>query len=95
MSTAQHQVKCESAELNNMMAKIITGLSTLGLNLAAGVLILFTMLMAMNGYSEGDAEWGLGTFIILGALISIAMTAGSVILVHFLAKRHYSAVVSV
>jgi hypothetical protein len=43
-----------------MPAKTLTALVTLLINIVIGVGIFFFMLLAMNGYSESDATYGLG-----------------------------------
>lgn len=77
-----------------MTAKIIACLLTLGTNVGAGVVILFMMLIAMNGFSESDATWGLGAFILLAIIISALMGIASILLVHILQKKKYSSVVT-
>jgi len=64
------------------------------LNMAFGVVALSFMIIAMNGYSEGDATWGLGGYIILALVTGIVTSGGAVMLVHLLSKRQFSAVVS-
>lgn len=78
----------------DMGAKIAAFLLTLIANLAVGIAILFMMLIAMNGYSGSDAEWGLGAYVILAMLVSIAMSAGAVFTVHVLLKPQFSTIVS-
>jgi len=75
-------------------AKIIAFLITLLLNIAAGVVILFMMLVAMNGYSGSDAEWGLGAYIILATLVSLIAAGLAAWSVHILTNRQFSAAVS-
>ena len=77
-----------------MAAKIIACLLTLILNIAAGVAIFVMMLVVMNGFHECDAEWGLGAYIILAVIVSIVMSVGALLLVQFLLKKQFSAVVS-
>lgn len=75
-----------------MAAKIVAFLTTLIANIAAGVLIFFMMLVAMNGFSGSDAEWGLGAYIILGILITLLTSAGAALLVHYLLRKQFSAI---
>lgn len=77
-----------------MAAKITAFLTTLLLNIASGIVILFMMLVAMNGFSGSDAEWGLCAYILLAVLASILMSVGAALLVHIFLKRQFSAVVS-
>lgn len=77
-----------------MAAKISAFLITFLLNVAVGVVILFFMLIAMNGFNESDAMWGLGAFVILALLTSIAISTGSLLFVGFLTKRQRTPLVS-
>jgi hypothetical protein len=77
-----------------MAAKITAFLVTLMVDLAAGVVILFMMLLAMNGFHESDATWGLGAFIILAILVSLLMSTGALLLVRLLLKKQFSSTVS-
>ena len=53
-----------------MAVKIAALLITLLLSIALGVVVLAFMIIAMNGYSESDATWGLGVFAGLALIIS-------------------------
>jgi hypothetical protein len=55
--------------------------------MCAGVAIFFLMLLAMNGFNESDAEYGLGIYIVLAVLVSLAMSAGAVAAVHLLVMK--------
>jgi len=77
-----------------MAVKIIAFLLTAIVNAAAGVAIFFIMLLVMNGYSESDATWGLGVYIILALSVTLTMGAGAAFMVNLLVKKEYSAVVS-
>jgi len=68
---------------------------TFVINIAAGIVILFTMLVAMNGYSGSDAEWGLGAYIILALIISLSMSLGAFLLTGRLLKKQFPSVASV
>lgn len=69
-----------------MAVKIAAFLITMLANIAAGAVILFLMLIVMNGFSGSDAEWGLGAYIILAIIVSILMSFGAVSLVRLLKK---------
>jgi len=77
-----------------MGAKIAAFLVTLIANIAAGIAIFFMMLLAMNGFSGSDAEWGLGAYIILTTLVALLMSIGAVLSVHLLIKKQFSGLVS-
>lgn len=78
-----------------MAAKIISALVTLLINIAADAVIFFMMLIAMNGFSGSDAEYGLITYVVLAVLISIAMSIGAFLFVNLLLKKQYSSTPSV
>ena len=48
-----------------MAAKIAALLITLVVLISVGVAMLVGMVLAMNGYSESDATWGFGVYIVL------------------------------
>ena len=73
-----------------MAAKISAFLITFLLNVAFAAVILFFMLLAMNGYSESTAMWGLGAYVILALLVSLAMGIGAYFLTGRLTKRQFS-----
>ncbi len=75
-----------------MAPKIIVALTTFVINIAAGVVIFFTMLVAMNGFSGSDAEWGLGVYIVLALIISVLMSIGAFLLVSVLLKKEFSGI---
>ncbi|MEQ1643030.1 MAG: hypothetical protein ABL959_06255 [Pyrinomonadaceae bacterium] len=77
-----------------MAPKIIAAISTFLINIAAGVVIFFMMLVAMNGFSGSDAEYGLGVYIVLAVLISILMSLGAFLLSGRLLKKQSSSVIS-
>lgn len=52
------------------------------------------MLIAMNGYSESDSTWGLGTFVVLAILVSVLCGLGSFFAAGYLIKKQYRTVVS-
>jgi len=77
-----------------MGAKIAALLVTMAAGLAAGVAILFFMLIAMNGYSESDATWGLGAFILLALVASVSMGFVAYFVTGRLIKREFSPVIA-
>lgn len=72
-----------------MAIKVAAFLITLLINIATGVAIFFFMLLAMNGFSESDATYGLGTYIFLAIFVSLLMSSGAVVAVHVLTKRQF------
>ena len=75
-----------------MAPKIIAFLVTLILNIAIGIAVFFFMLLAMNGFSESDANYGFGTYIVLAILVSLLMASLAATAVHLLTKRRFKAV---
>lgn len=75
-----------------MSAKIIAALVTLILNIAFGVVVLATMIIVMNGYSESDATWGLGAFVVLAVVVAVLMALGAFFMAGFLTKKQYGAI---
>ena len=76
-------------KIRSMPAKILTALITLLINVAIGAVIFFFMLLAMNGYSESDASYGLGSYILLAFIVSLLMAISSAVLAHALMKRNF------
>ena len=72
-----------------MSVKILTALITLLINIAIGVVIFFFLLLAMNGYSESDATYGLGAYVVLALIVSLIMSTFATLLVHILMKRNF------
>ena len=71
-----------------MPAKILAALVTLLINVVIGVVIFVFLLLAMNGYSESDATYGLGVYVVLGLIVSLTMSLLATLLVHILMKRN-------
>jgi hypothetical protein len=76
-------------------AKLVSLFITFKLCIAIGVVVLATMLIAMNGYSESDAMWGLGVFVLLAFFVSILMAIGAYILNGRLVGKNYNSIVAV
>ena len=78
-----------------MTSKIVAFILTLTLSLAAGTVVLLFLLIAMNGYSESDAMWGLGVYALLAFAVSVLMGFGAFLATGSLQKRQYGAFPSV
>jgi hypothetical protein len=78
-----------------MKVKLASFFLTLLINIAVGVVIFFFMLLAMNGFSETDAEYGLAAYIILALLVSLVMSVGAALTVPFLMKRQFHSAIAV
>ena len=78
-----------------MAPKIISAIITFLINIAVGVVVLATMILAMNGYSESDAAWGLGAFVVLGFVVALLMALGAFLLAGFFTNKQYGAFAAV
>jgi len=74
-----------------MALTVVTFLITLILNIAIGVAVFFFMLLAMNGFSESDANYGFVTYIFLAVLVTLMMSALAVVTSSQLSKRGFRA----
>jgi len=77
-----------------MTSKIIAALLIAAINAIMGVAVLLFLLVAMNGYSEQTASYGLGTFVILALLVTGSMAIGGFLLTGYLLKRGRSPVLA-
>jgi hypothetical protein len=77
-----------------MAAKLSAFFVTLLINIVAGVALFFFMLLAMNGYSESDATYGLGFYIVLAVLVSLVMSTGAWFAVQLMIKRKFHGAVA-
>lgn len=77
-----------------MGAKIAASLVTMAASIAAGVTILFFMLVAMNGYGESDAAWGLGAYTLLSIVTTVAIALGAFFVTGRLLKNEFSPLAS-
>ena len=72
-----------------MAVKIAAAVITFLLVLAAAVVVLATMILAMNGYQESDVTWGLGGFVILSLIVMALMSLAAFLGAGALKKRQY------
>ena len=72
------------------MAKVLAGILTLVINVIAGVFVFVGMLLAMNGFHEADANWGIGAYVVRGAGVSLLMAACAFVMVRALGKRGWN-----
>jgi hypothetical protein len=77
-----------------MSPKITASVVTIMINIAAALAILFIMLIAMNGFSESDATWGLGVFVLLALLVTLVTSIGAFFLTGILVSRNFGPVSS-
>ncbi len=64
------------------------------INIAIGGVVLAGMIIAMNGYGESDATWGIGAFVLLALLVTILMSIGAYLVAGVLTKKQVGAVSS-
>ena len=72
--------------------KLVSFFLTLAINIAIGVVVFFFLLIAMNGYSESDATYGLVVYGVLALVVSLLMAGGALATAQALMKRSYSGV---
>ena len=77
-----------------MAPKVFAFVITLILNIAIGVAVFFVLVLAMNGYSESDANYGFITYIILALIASLLMSSSAAIVANILQNRKFSGVAS-
>lgn len=70
-----------------MLPKIVAFIITITLNLAIGAACLFFLLLALNGFHESDASWGIGAFLMVVLLASAGTALAAAGGVHFLMSR--------
>ena len=75
-----------------MAPKIVAFLVTLILNIAIGIAVFFLLLLAMNGFSESDANYGFVTYIFLAVLVTLLMASLAVVAAHSLTRRGFGAI---
>lgn len=72
-----------------MGTKLAAFVITFLVGLAAAVVVAAVMLMAMNGYSESDAAYGLVTYAVLSLIVSIGSALFSLAMVRILERRRF------
>ncbi|HMM81409.1 MAG TPA: hypothetical protein PKC65_15435 [Pyrinomonadaceae bacterium] len=77
-----------------MTSKIIAALLIAAINAIMGVAVFLFLLVAMNGYSERIASYGLGAFVILGLAVTVSMAIGGFLITGYLLKRGRSPVLA-
>jgi hypothetical protein len=69
--------------------KALTALVVFSANIVCCVLLIVVLLIVMNGYSESDAQWGLGGFVLLSIIVAIVTGAAGFILTGVLSGRGF------
>lgn len=75
-----------------MAAKIITFLLIGGVNLAVAVVLLFFLMLGLNGFSERDANYAFLFFIIGAFVVTILTGILGIFLLNILVKRKFGSV---
>ena len=70
-----------------MATRIAAALITFLLTLGAAVVVLFFMLVAMNGFSERDATWGLAAYGLLVLVLGLVAGTGAAMLAGSFTRR--------
>lgn len=78
-----------------MAPKIIAFLLILVINVAVGVGFVFMLMLGLNGFSERDANYAFGLFIVAGLIVSLLMATGGLWLVGFLSNKQWNRAVAV
>jgi hypothetical protein len=78
-----------------LSAKITAFFITLVINVAIGVVVFFFLLLALNGYSESDATYGIVVYIALALIVSLTMSACASLTTHVLLKRKFRVLAAV
>lgn len=78
-----------------MTSRIIGAVLTLLINAAATLLVLFMLLLAMNGYSESDATPGLAVFMVISLIATLAMATAAFLFSGLLLRKGFRQVPSV
>ena len=78
-----------------MGAKIAAFVITLLINVATGVIVFFFLLLALNGYSESDATYGIAAYIVLALFVSILMCLCASLATQVLLNRKFRALAAV
>ena len=75
-----------------MAAKIITFLLIGGVNLAVAVILLFFLMLGLNGFSERDTNYAFLFFIIGAFVVTAAAGILGIVLLNFLTTRKFKSV---
>ena len=82
-----------------MKAKPLAAIVTLLISVVLAVVVLFFLLVAMNGYSESDAEPALAVYVVLALVSAVLAAVAAAWFVGLLARRKFvpasSAVIAV
>ncbi len=72
-----------------MAPKLLTSSLVLLCNVVLALILFFGLIVAMNGYHESDATYGLVAYLALAALVCLVATTLAWLSVHILTKREF------
>ena len=75
-----------------MAAKIITFLLIGGINLTVAVILLFFLMLGLNGFSERDTNYAFLFFIIGALVVTVLSGISGIVLLNLLTRRKFSSV---
>jgi hypothetical protein len=78
-----------------MAAKIAAAVLTLLLTIAISVAVFVFMLVAMNGFSERDATWGIAAYAVLVVIVGLLSTGAATVLAGRFARRQMHGAIAV
>ncbi len=59
--------------------KILTFIITFGINIAVAVVLLFFLLLSLNGFQGSDADWGINLYAVLAVLAALLSSILSIL----------------
>ena len=78
-----------------MATKAASAILTLLISLGLATIGLFIMMVAMNGYHESDATWGLCAFVVFAIVITAGTASGAFVISGLLLRRGMKPLLSV
>ena len=70
-----------------MLPKVLAFITTIAVNLIIGAVCFFFLLVALNGFHESDANWGIGAFLLTVLFASAGTALAAAGAVHFMMSR--------
>ena len=78
-----------------MLPKVIAFFITFAVNLVIAAACLFFLLLALNGFYESDANWGIAAFLVTVLFASVGTALAAAGGVHFvMSRKGYGAAIS-
>jgi len=76
-------------------AKLVASIVTFLASTATGIVVLFMLLLALNGFSESDGIYGIALYFVIALLTIILTSVACWFMVSKLQERMFNAIVSV